>query len=112
MGLIKTIVNSFLKEKQSNAEVNVSNSIEKYDGINMSSLVVYAPKSLPELNKVIDCVASGQAVIINFASIKKAEFQSTVDYLSGALYTLRAKISRLQNQLYVIMPKSVKLATL
>ena len=78
----------------------------------MSSLVVYAPKNLSELNKVIDCVACGQAVIINFAGIKKQDFQSIVDYLSGALYTLKAKISRLQNQLYVIMPKSIKLATL
>ena len=112
MGLIKTIISNYIKDKQTESEVNVSNNISKYDGINMSSLVVYAPKNILELNKVIDCVASGQAVIINFASIKKSEFQSIVDYLSGALYTLRAKISRLQNQLYVIMPKTVKLATL
>ena len=78
----------------------------------MSSLVVYAPKNLSELNKVIDCVLGGQAVIINFENIKKSEFQNMADYLSGALYTMRAKISRLQNQLYVIMPKSIKLATL
>ena len=112
MGLIKTIVNNFVKQKEIEKEVIVDKSINKYDGINMSSLVVYAPKNLIELNKVIDCVAGGQSVIINFASIKKNEFQTIVDYLSGALYAIKAKISRLENQLYVIMPKSVKLATL
>ena len=112
MGLLKTIVNSFVKKKELETEVNVDKSIKQYDGINMSSLVVYAPKNILELNKVIDCVAGGQSVIINFASIKKNQFQTVVDYLSGALYAIRAKISRLENQLYVIMPKSVKLATL
>ena len=112
MGLIKTIVDSFVKQKLPQSEVKVANEISKYDGINMSSLVVYAPKNIVELNKVIDCVANGQAVIINFASIKRTEYQNMVDYLSGALYSLRAKISRLQHELYVIMPKTIKLATL
>ena len=112
MGLLKTIISGFIKDKEQLQEVKIDDAIKKYDGVNMNSLVVYAPKNILELNKVIDCVACGQAVIINFASIKKIEYQSFADYLSGALYTLRAKISRLQNQLYVIMPKSIKLATL
>lgn len=112
MGLLKSVINSFVKKKQVESEVEISSDIKKYDGINMSSLIVYAPKNIEELNKVIDCVAGGQSVIINFGSIKKAEYQTIVDYLSGALYAIRAKISRLENQLYVIMPKSVKLATL
>lgn len=112
MSLIKSIVDKFVKQKNIETTVNVSDEIKKYDGVNMSSLVVYAPKNITELNKAIDCVSGGQPVIINFGAIKKAEYQSVVDYLSGALYSLRAKISRLQNELYVIMPKSVKLATL
>ena len=112
MGLLKTILQNFTKEKDKSFEVKINEEVKKYDGINMSSLVVYAPKNITELNKVIDCVAGGQAVIINFDNIKKAEYQNMADYLSGALYSLRAKISRLQNQLYVIMPKSIKLATL
>lgn len=112
MGIIKSIINSFSKNDTGRVEVSVNENIKKYDGISMSSLVVYAPKNIDELNKVIDCVAGGQSVIINFAAIKKYEYQNVVDYLSGALYAIRAKISRLENQLYVIMPKSVKLATL
>lgn len=112
MGLLKSILNNFAGQKQQNTQVDVDQNIKKYDGVNMNSLVVYAPKNIGELNKVIDCVAGGQSAIINFDNIKKYEFKSAVDYLSGALYAIRAKISRLQNQLYVIIPKSVKLATL
>lgn len=112
MSLIKSIISNFSKKEVRQTKVSVNENIKKYDGINMSSLVVYAPKNIEELNKVIDCVAGGQSVIINFASIKRYEYQNVVDYLSGALYAIRAKISRLENQLYVIMPKSVKLATL
>lgn len=112
MGLLKTLIQNFAKEKDKDLEVKINDEVKKYDGINMSSLVVYAPQNISELNKVIDCVAGGQPVIINFGNIKRAEYQNMADYLSGALYSLRAKISRLQNQLYVIMPKSIKLATL
>ena len=112
MSLIKSIINKFVKQKSEQQTVSVNQNIKKYDGINMSSLVVYAPKNIQDLNKAIDCVAGGQSVIINFGTIKRTEYQSVVDYLSGALYSLRAKITRLQNELYVIMPKSVKLATL
>ena len=111
MGLLKSLISNFV-EKKKNCSVEIANTLSKYDGINMSSLIVYAPKNLEELNKVIDCVSSGQPVIINFGNIKRTEYQNMADYLSGALYTLRAKISRLQNELYVIMPKSIKLATL
>lgn len=112
MSILKSLISNFVKDKQKNTSIQIDDNIKKYDGINMSSLVVYAPKSVAELNKVIDCVAGGQSVIVNFGNIKKQDFQNMADYLSGALYALRAKISRLQNQLYVIMPKSVKLATL
>ena len=112
MGLLKSIISNFVKEKDGGSQIEIANEIKKYDGISTTSRAVYAPKNLLELNKVIDCVLGGQAVIINFENIKKSEFQNMADYLSGALYTMRAKISRLQNQLYVIMPKPIKLATL
>ena len=112
MSLLKSILKSFNQSKNLEQNIEVNNDIKKLDSINLSSLVVYAPKTIFDVNKVIDCVSNGRSVIINFASIKKTNYQTTIDYLSGALYAIKATISRLQNQLYVIMPKSVKLATL
>src|SRR5574344_1638313 len=109
MSLLRTLLNTFNKEQTSDKQIKVAEQIQKYDGVNLNSLVVFAPKNIEELNRVIDCVAGGQPVIINFGSIKKNEMQSTSDYLSGALYAVRAKINCLQNQLYVIMPKTIAL---
>ena len=54
MSLLKSIINNFVKEKSVNTKIEIADQINKYDGINMSSLVVYAPKNLLELNKVIE----------------------------------------------------------
>ena len=115
MSLLKSILKSFgEKYSKNNLEqsVKVNDSIKKSDGVDVSSLVVFAPKNVEEVNRVIDCVSNGQPIIINFSSIKKAEYNSISNYLSGALFALKASISRLQNEIYVIMPKSKKLATL
>lgn len=111
MSLLKQLVEKFMG-KENGQFVGVADGIEKYDGVNLNSLVVYAPKSLQQLNKVIDCVASGQAIIINFEAIKKKDYQTFSNYLSGAVYAIKANVFQLQNQLYVIAPKSLKLATL
>ena len=111
MSLFKQFVDKFLG-KENNTFVDVSDNIAKYDEINLNSLVVYAPKSLQELNKVIDCVAKEQAVIINFGAIKKKDYQTYANYLSGAVYAIKANVFQLESQLFVIAPKSLKIAKL
>ena len=111
MGIFEQIFGKFLS-KDEKSFVDVSKNICKFDGINLNSLVVFAPKNIFELNKVIDCVAANQPIIINFSAIKKSEYFELSSYLSGAIFALKAQAFRLQSGLYVIVPKNVKLATL
>lgn len=111
MGIFEHIFGKFLQNGDKNF-VDISKKISKFDGINLNALVVYAPKNIVELNKVIDCVSTGQSIIINFSSIKKSEYNNLSNYLSGAVYAMKAKVFRLQSELYVIAPKNVKIATL
>ena len=111
MGLFEQFIQNFLSN-QDRGFVSVSKNISKFDGINLNSLVVYAPKNIAELNKVIDCIMIGQSVIINFSSIPKKDLLSFSNYLSGAIYAIKAQVFKLQNQLFVITPKNIKLATL
>ena len=110
MGIFEQFLSNFRANE--NSFVDIQKDISKFDGINLNGLVVYAPKNLKELNKVIDCVLCGQTIIINFASIKKIEQQQFSNYLSGAVYALRAQVFHLQNQLFVISPKNMKISTL
>ena len=111
MGIFEHIFNKFLQNNDKKV-VDISKNISKFDGINLNALVVFAPKNIVELNKVIDCISMGQSIIINFSSIKKSEYNHLSNYLSGAIYAMRAKVYRLQSELYVIAPKNVKIATL
>ena len=111
MSLFKQFFQKFCGQENCDC-VEVSDSVAKFDGVNPHSLVVYAPKDLQELNKVIDCVLGGQAVIINLGAIRKKDYQTFADYLSGAIYVMRANVFHLEEQLFVIAPKSVKIATL
>lgn len=111
MSFFEDIFDKFLL-KDNQSFVGVSNNIPKFDGINLNSLVVYAPKNIFELNKVIDCIVANQSIIINFSSIKKNDYDAMSNYLSGAVFALKAQVFKLQSCLYVIVPKHIKIATL
>lgn len=110
MGIFEQIFDKFT-ENDKNIFVDTDKKISKFDGINLNNLVVYAPKNLRELNKVIDCVATGQSIIINFSSFKKNREQYS-NYLSGAVYAIRAQVYQLENQLFLISSKNSKISTL
>lgn len=112
MSFLNNLLNGFIN-KNSNTKNTVS--VNKNIGQNSadtSGLVVYAPKNIPELNKMIDCIAKGQTIIVNMENIKSNNYNKMADYLCGALYALNADINCLQNSLYIITPKKVKISTL
>ena len=112
MSFLNNLLNGFInKNSNIKSSVQVSKNIGQ-NNTDTNGLVVYAPKNIPELNKVIDCIAKGQTIIINMGNIKSAEYNKVADYLCGALYALSADINCLQNSLYIITPKNVKLSTL
>lgn len=110
--MLNELIKSFVKKNESQNQIEISKSIERGTGEDYAGLVVYAPHNLAELNKVIDCVCTGQTVILNMGNIKNAEYNKIADYLCGALYALNADINCLQDALYVVTPKNVKLSTL
>lgn len=113
MSFLNEIIKNFAnKNKNTSQGVQINKNIKPVEEKNSNDIVVYAPKNISELNKVIDCIAFGQPIIINLNNIKTAEFNKITDYLCGALYALNADIQCLQNLLYVITPKSIKLSTL
>ena len=110
MGIFEQILDKFTKNDK-NIFVDTDKKISKFDGINLNNLVVFAPKNLSELNKVIDCIASNQPIIINISSFKKNQQQYS-NYLSGAVYATHAKVYQLENQLFLITPKNSRISRL
>ena len=112
MSFLNNLLNGFINKNSTTKSTVAINKKIGQNSANTNGLVVYAPKNIPELNKVIDCIASGQTIIINMGNIKSAEYNKVADYLCGALYALNADINCLQNSLYIITPKNVKISTI
>ena len=108
MKFFSDLIESFKVKHNVTKNVSVSDFVSN-DG---TGIVVFAPKNITELNKIIDCVAKGQTIIINFSNIKNSQFNKLADYLCGALYALKADIQCLQDALYVVTPQNIKLSTI
>ncbi|MGN1213132.1 MAG: cell division protein SepF [Christensenellales bacterium] len=111
MKFLDNLLSGFINKNNIKSSVEVNKTIEQ-NANDINGLIVYAPKNIAELNKVIDCIARGQTIIINMGNIKSAEYNKVADYLCGALYALNAEINCLQSSLYIITPKNVKISTI
>lgn len=111
MGFLSDFFDGLKNSKSHNiSNVEVNNLVDGSN--NKNGLVVFAPKNVGEVNKIIDCVANGQTLIVNMGNIRGVQFQEISDYLSGALYALKADINCLQDNLYIVTPQNVKLSTI
>lgn len=79
--------------------------------VSINSLLVYSPKSNNDVKMLINYLIDGKASIINLGSLKQVEKTRILDFLSGAVYAVKGKINRLQNDLFVILPQNINLTT-
>ena len=76
------------------------------------NLITIKPKNFSDIEKVVDSLINGECSIIDMGSINHEETVRIIDFLSGAVYALRAELSRLQGDLYLLIPSSIKLNNL
>ena len=79
--------------------------------VSINSLLVYSPKSNNDVKMLINYLVDGKASIVNLGNLKPVEKTRILDFLSGAVYAVKGKINRLQNDLFVILPKNINLTT-
>lgn len=87
-------------------------SKQQSKNVNVSSLIVYSPKSNNDVKTLVDCLRKGESCIVNLGNLKPTEQTRILDFLSGGVYALGGKINRLQNNLYVVLPYGVNLTTI
>lgn len=72
------------------------------------STIVYYMHSLEECSDVINSLISNKSVLLNFEEMDGATMQRTVDTLSGATFALRAKLRKVAEKMYLIVPENVQ----
>ena len=88
---------------------NKKTDTNRKNDVSINSLIVYSPKSNNDVKMLIDFLVEGKATIVNLGNLKPVERTRILDFLSGAVYAQKGKINRLQNDLFVILPKNINL---
>lgn len=112
-GLLKNLGYIEEEEIESFKPVNILPATNKKEEIfQTKNLVTVKPKTFSDIEKVVDALIIGECSIIDMSGIKFEETVRIIDFLSGAVYSLRAELKRLQGNLYLVLPSTIKLNNL
>lgn len=74
-----------------------------------SNIIMVEPKTLKEVQTVVDYLRQGQSVAVNLEGIVDAERERILDFLSGALYGINGSIHRWHGDLFLLTPEGHKI---
>lgn len=60
-----------------------------------------------EVQRIISGLKKGEGYIIDLDGAEKPKAQRMLDLLSGACYALDARLDKIKNKMYLILPKTI-----
>lgn len=120
MGIIQNILEKFninteeelATYKRISPIINTKNLKEENYLEENKHLVAVKPRCIEDIEKVVDALNNGECSILDLSMIKFKDMERIIDFLSGAVYALKADLQRLQGDMFVILPNSIKLNSL
>ncbi len=104
-----------LHEKVSNSESKPVSQTVNPSGFNNfgiqteSNIIMVEPKSMSEIQQVVDYLKQGQSVAVNLEGLSSADMERILDFLSGAIYGLNGSIHRWHGDLFLLAPEGHKI---
>lgn len=74
-----------------------------------SNIIMIEPKSMSEIQQVVDYLKQGQSVAVNLEGLSSADMERILDFLSGAIYGLNGSIHRWHGDLFLLAPEGHKI---
>ncbi len=68
------------------------------------------PQSVDDARVICDCLLDGKAVILNMEGLHMEIAQRIIDYTSGATYSIRGKLEKISNYIFIATPEIVDLS--
>ncbi len=68
------------------------------------------PQSVDDARVICDCLLDGKAVILNMEGLHMEIAQRIIDYTSGATYSIRGKLEKISNYIFIATPEVVDLS--
>lgn len=75
-----------------------------------SGIVLFRPGSFSDADKAADDLKKNQAVIVNLENVEKTMARRVVDFLSGCVYALDGKVSKIAQSAYLFCPNNVDIS--
>ena len=74
-----------------------------------SNIIMIEPKSMSEIQQVVDYLKQGQSVAVNLEGLSAGDMERILDFLSGAIYGLNGSIHRWHGDLFLLAPEGHKI---
>ena len=74
-----------------------------------SNIIMVEPKSMSEIQQVVDYLKQGQSVAVNLEGLSSPDMERILDFLSGAIYGLNGSIHRWHGDLFLLAPEGHKI---
>lgn len=114
MSYIKTLKNGEIRKKKTK-----NSEITPYDAFvakkrpsttpYKQKLTITTPKNFVDAEKIIDEVQSKNGVIFDLKNLSPVDVQRTLDFLSGAVYSIKATLKRIDEDKYLITPPDMRI---
>ncbi len=77
---------------------------------NSLELMLRQPESFDDSQEICDLLKQERVVILNLESVDRETAQKMMDFISGAIYALDAKIHQISNSVFCISPSKVDIS--
>ena len=88
---------------------NQASSLNNFGFQANSNIIMVEPKSMSEIQQVVDYLKQGQSVAVNLEGLSSADMERILDFLSGAIYGLNGSIHRWHGDLFLLAPEGHKI---
>ena len=86
-----------------------SNGLNNFGFQTNSNIIMVEPKSMSEIQQVVDYLKQGQSVAVNLEGLSSTDMERILDFLSGAIYGLNGSIHRWHGDLFLLAPEGHKI---
>ena len=106
--LHEKVINESNKTETANANMNTT-TFNNFGIQAESNIIMVEPKSMSEIQQVVDYLKQGQSVAVNLEGLASADMERILDFLSGAIYGLNGSIHRWHGDLFLLAPEGHKI---
>lgn len=73
-----------------------------------AKIFVLEPSVYSEAERIADALLKGEAVIVNFRRMDKADAQRVIDFAVGVAYAIKGDVQKIREEIFICSPASIQ----